>query len=498
MGTVGALTGKDPVFSESIAAVERLYDRNIEQVLGFSLGLGDLVRGLRGPAPMSGWTLEGLMLAGASSGPGTDGRVLSIKARRLFAGLHVLSENLTTLRRSVEERSKLVAVEIDKIERRNRALIGVFIAVAVFASISLSFRIAGSVISKNYRSKEELRSVNEELNGSLRMLEQAQEKLVRSEKLAALGKLAASLAHELNSPLAAIVSANGSVKRFFAEDLPAAIELLSGIGAARRSRYFSVLAARESSLDSIDLGPDPSAVRAAAGRLASIGAPSSPRLAELAAERDFAGLLDSMPELFSDPLCADLLEAAREQIAALRMIEVVSLAADKATNVVGSLRRYLRSESDGEYGEVDVERGLETALTLLNAGLKGGITVKRDYCGATAIGSSDKLVQVWMNLMTNAAQAMEFKGALRLETKVNDGMLEVVVGDEGPGIPPEIGAQIFEPFFSTKHYGEGLGLGLDICLKILESHQGSLRFESRPGDTRFIARLPLAREAGQA
>jgi C4-dicarboxylate-specific signal transduction histidine kinase len=496
MGTVEALTRKDRVFSESITAVARLFDRNVELLDDFRLALDDLILSLRGTAPMNGWTLESLALFDPSQARGAYERDLSMKARRLFADLHVLNENLTTARRSVEERSKLIAMEIGRIEKRNNEFLGIFIAAAVLASLSLSFRIAGSIIAKNERSKAALHSVNEELSGSLQRLEKTQEKLIRSEKLAALGKLAAGLAHELNSPIGAVVSANGSVRSYLAEDFPKAVELLSGLESEKRSLYFSILSARGLQADPFDLGPDQRAIGAAAERLAAIGAPSSPRLAELAAERDFAGLLDSRPEIFSDPRCAELLEAAGEQIAAMRMIDVVAIAAEKATNVVNTLRQYLRSESDAEHGVVDVERGLEMVLTLLSSTLKEGIRVERDYCGAAALGSPERLGQVWMNLITNAAQAMEFKGLLRLSTKIKEGMLEVMVGDEGSGIAPEIRDLVFEPFFSTKHYAEGLGLGLDICRTIVEGHKGSLSFESSPGDTRFIVRLPLARDPG--
>jgi signal transduction histidine kinase len=72
----------------------------------------------------------------------------------------------------------------------------------------------------------------------------------------------------------------------------------------------------------------------------------------------------------------------------------------------------------------------------------------------------------------------------------------VEVSDDGPGIPPEVGRRVFEPFFTTKQIGEGTGLGLDIVRRIVASHGGEVAFESVPGETRFVVRLPLERRSG--
>jgi signal transduction histidine kinase len=98
-----------------------------------------------------------------------------------------------------------------------------------------------------------------------------------------------------------------------------------------------------------------------------------------------------------------------------------------------------------------------------------------------------------MNLISNAVYAMNYKGTLKLSTKIEDGLLEVNIEDDGPGIPPEIQDRIFEPFFTTKRLGEGLGLGLDICKRIVESHMGTIDFKSCLGYTRFSVKLPLSR-----
>ena len=102
-----------------------------------------------------------------------------------------------------------------------------------------------------------------------------------------------------------------------------------------------------------------------------------------------------------------------------------------------------------------------------------------------------ELNQVWTNLIHNAIQAMDGRGEILIETKVEKGDVEVAIQDTGPGIEPEVAARIFEPFFTTKAKGEGTGLGLSISARIVEKHGGTIRVDSRPGRTRFEVKLPI-------
>ncbi len=107
------------------------------------------------------------------------------------------------------------------------------------------------------------------------------------------------------------------------------------------------------------------------------------------------------------------------------------------------------------------------------------------------------LNQVWTNIIDNAIQAMDGHGTLTLRTmRENEEMIRVEICDDGPGIPADVVGKIFNPFFTTKPMGEGTGLGLDLARRIVvEKHHGDLRVESEPGQTKFIALLPLAAPA---
>ena len=143
---------------------------------------------------------------------------------------------------------------------------------------------------------------------------------------------------------------------------------------------------------------------------------------------------------------------------------------------------------------VDILKTLENTLTILNYKLKKGVSVQRDYQKVPLLVNSfgSELNQVWTNIIDNAIDAMSGKGELRVRTYREDDSVVVEIGDNGPGIPLEVEPRIFEPFFTTKAVGEGTGLGLDTVQRIVRKHRGSIQVHSKPGDTRFQVRLPMA------
>ena len=120
--------------------------------------------------------------------------------------------------------------------------------------------------------------------------------------------------------------------------------------------------------------------------------------------------------------------------------------------------------------------------------------MKRDYQKIPLLVNSfgSELNQVWTNLIDNAIDAMHGRGELQIRTYRDDGCVVVEIGDNGPGIPPEVQSRIFEPFFTTKAVGEGTGLGLDTVQRIVKKRRGSIQVKSKPGDTRFQVLLPTS------
>jgi signal transduction histidine kinase len=144
--------------------------------------------------------------------------------------------------------------------------------------------------------------------------------------------------------------------------------------------------------------------------------------------------------------------------------------------------------------QMDVTEGIESTLVMLGHKLKGGVTVVRDYGNDVPRieAIAGELNQVWTNLIDNAIDAMGETGTLRVSTRVNDNGVVVEIGDTGPGMPKEVQARAFDPFYTTKDVGKGTGLGLDISRRIIvDRHGGEITIESQPGDTVLSVRLPL-------
>jgi signal transduction histidine kinase len=133
-------------------------------------------------------------------------------------------------------------------------------------------------------------------------------------------------------------------------------------------------------------------------------------------------------------------------------------------------------------------------LLILHHRLKKGVIVKREYDRTLPkiCAYASELNQVWTNLIDNGIDAMKGKGDLTIRTYRENNCLIVEIGDTGVGIPPAIQSRVFEPFFTTKGVGKGTGLGLEIAYRIIvNKHHGDIRFESKPGETRFRVHLPI-------
>src|SRR2546421_8349093 len=202
-------------------------------------------------------------------------------------------------------------------------------------------------------------------------------------------------------------------------------------------------------------------------------------------------------ESLFENLGADTARAALVRIAA--SVEVASLlheiesSTSRISDLVRAIKEYTYMDQ-AAIQNVDVVKSLENTLTILNHKLKQGVTVQRDYQRVPLLGNSfcSEINQVWTNIIYNAIDAMGGKGELRIRTYREDACVVVEIGDNGPGISPEIKPHIFEPFFTTKGVGQGTGLGLDTVQRLVKKHRGNIQVTSKPGDTRFQVWLPLA------
>ncbi|MGB3509609.1 MAG: ATP-binding protein, partial [Microcoleaceae cyanobacterium] len=157
-----------------------------------------------------------------------------------------------------------------------------------------------------------------------------------------------------------------------------------------------------------------------------------------------------------------------------------------------ALKSYARFQPTGKRQLVQIVNGLETVLEIYHNQLKQNIDVVRDYQEIPEIwGYADELIQVWTNLIHNAIQAMEAGGTLTIATHQQENSIQVSIKDTGAGIPQQVQSKIFDAFFTTKSAGEGSGLGLHICQKIIDKHQGTMKVDSEAGCTIFCIELPI-------
>jgi signal transduction histidine kinase len=324
----------------------------------------------------------------------------------------------------------------------------------------------------------------------------------QQEKMAALGKISAGLAHELNNPAAAARRAVGSLReavQIFREaaarldQQPLSAEQRAAVPALERE-----LAARPDAPVPMDSLERSDCEEAIAECLERHGVPHAwdlaPALVDAGCKAEW---FDRVYAQFPAESFPDLLARIAASLTISGLLHEIENSTGRISDLVHAIKEYTYMDQGPEQ-EVDIHQGLESTLLMLNHRLKHGITVKLDFDRTLPkiCARGSELNQVWTNLIDNAIDAMQGKGELRIRTARELDRLLVEIGDNGTGIAPENRDHIFEPFFTTKGVGDGTGLGLEMAARIVREHQGEISVQSVPGDTRFQIRLRLPRHTG--
>jgi signal transduction histidine kinase len=319
----------------------------------------------------------------------------------------------------------------------------------------------------------------------------------QTDKLAALGKLSAGLAHELNNPAASAKRAALALSEAQEALREATAQLDSrNLSADQRKAilHFERLALMNTQapelMDSLTQSEKEEEITGWLERNKVQGGwKFAPVLAETSLE---IAWLEGLKQQIGDEALSEALTRIVSQVSARKLTREIESSTGRISELVKAIKEYTYMDQ-APLQEVDIHQGLESTLVMLKYKLKHGITIEKNLeknlPRVCAYGS--ELNQVWTNLIDNAADAMKNGGKLGIRTALDHDAVIVDITDNGTGIAPEIQGKIFEPFFTTKKIGEGTGLGLDTVYRIIRRHHGSITVDSKPGNTCFRVRLPL-------
>jgi signal transduction histidine kinase len=282
---------------------------------------------------------------------------------------------------------------------------------------------------------QELSEKNKELEQTLQKLNETQSQMVMQSKMASLGDLVAGVAHEMNNPVGVIHSTADNANR----GLNKLRDLFQKV-----SEWVRLLGLGDHRIE------------------------------------EFSHSEDQIQQSF------DLL--GRNQ-------EVITIASDRVANIVGSLRSFARLD-EALFQQVDIHKNLDTTLTLMQHELRDKVTVIKRYGEIPQIQCyPNELNQVFMNLLQNAAQAVEQKGTITVSTYTDDTCVFIKISDTGKGIPSEDLTKIYDPGFTTRSGGVGKGLGLSIVYNIIHKHHGNIEVNSEVDKgTEVVIALPIEHE----
>ena len=409
-----------------------------------------------------------------------------------------LAEDLEIL-----EQGQLMIIEEEQIHHRIRgSLWQRFMKVPLFNQQGQATHLLciGEDITARKQAEIALRQKNEELARTLHQLQAAQQELIQSEKMAALGQLIAGIAHEINTPLGAIRASIGNISTALNNSLRQLPELLQQLSPKLQADFFALLQAARQNTETLSFREERQLKRELKKELEAQEIADADGIATALVKLGITQNITSFIPLLQEKNSNFILETAYNLYLQQNNSQNIQLAVERASKIVFALKNYVRHNDYSQMNQAQIAEGIDLVLTIYHNQLKHGIEVSKKYADVPAILCyPEELNQVWTNLIHNGIQAMNSKGKLEIVVAEKNNNIVVEITDSGCGIPPEVQPRIFEPFFTTKPAGEGSGLGLDIVKKIIDKHHGKIEVESKPGRTTFSVQLPIKRvgEAGK-
>jgi len=296
--------------------------------------------------------------------------------------------------------------------------------------------------SEHHELQEELIGKNKKLDETLANLKMTQSQILQAEKMASIGQLAAGVAHEINNPIG-FISSNLDALNDYMEDLGVLVNHFQKLEKTVKDANQDNLSAEiKQQIQTIS---------------------------EFEEQIEVEYLKNDIPELLKD---------CRE-------------GTDRVGKIVGDLKSFAHPGND-EQMLIDINKGLESTLNVVNNEIKYKATITKNLGDIPMVeGYPQKLNQVFMNILVNAAQAIKEKGEIKIQTKKEGRYVVISISDTGCGIKKEHLSKIFDPFFTTKEIGKGTGLGMNIAYNIIKEHKGKIDVKSIAGKgTIFTIILP--------
>lgn len=317
---------------------------------------------------------------------------------------------------------------------------------------------------------------------------------LQDEKMLALGRLSAGLAHELNNPASATVrNVKILLKGLSQLDLASRDLGAAGLSKAQLDKLEGLYVSCLEESEEITLSPlEKEAYQEQINEWINRHRLNSALEIPLADTNISLGQLEQLAEIIPGSALEQAVNWLTARLIADFMTMEIKNATTRIHDVINAVKRFSYMDNLGEKGFVDITSGIMDTISVLIAKTRAKnaeviLNIKPDLPPVYAKG--EDLNQVWFSLLDNALDAIALSGQIFVDACVEMGRVVVRIVDDGPGIPAEIVAKIFDPFFTTKQPGQGTGLGLDIARRLLRRYNGDITVKSRPGKTEFCVSL---------